>query len=622
MNFAKKHILLFILPLGAVTLLAAAILGFQIAFAGKVAPGTTLFAGSIALQDLEEIQKAYSERLAQFERAPITIFHQTNQANSVSSSGQNYIFSLAELGVTLEKERSLADIPVIEVGNFDWGREVKTQFTLNQDVLKNALEVRTIDSSLRAQNAELKWNASRQDFDIFPEQSGWHIDLNAFIRDLTTYIENLSSDAQQDILILRRIEDIPQVTAAQLETARATIKEKVKAPFTFKGPYDEWEIDWKEHMDWLDIGSGGTAVPGVIVSSPAPLTAFVSTQIAPTVEVAPQDVTITRDESGAIAFVGTATDGIDIDYDTLTHLVNLALAENLTTVEIPTITTKGRVNAPPDLQALGIKELIAAGYSGFKSSPPGRRHNIGVAIKRFNGLLVQPGETFSFGEHLGEVDGSTGYVKELVIREGETIPEYGGGVCQVSSTLFRAILFGGFPIVERHPHSYAVTYYAYPLGWGLDATVYPPAVDLKFKNDMGTAILMQAWAEGNEATFKFYGTKDGRTVTMDGPYITDRRPAPPPITVQTDTLPAGVKEKKDTAHNGFTATWYRTVTYPMGHLAATSATAPGVTVSLSNRDAAASPPLILKDTIISPYIPWPERWLVGREAAIGEDVGP
>ncbi len=299
-----------------------------------------------------------------------------------------------------------------------------------------------------------------------------------------------------------------------------------------------------------------------------------------------------------------SANGIAIDYDNLIHLTTLALGEQLTTVEIPTLTTRGKVNAPPDLQALGIKELVATGYSGFKTSPPGRRHNIGVAIAKFNGLLVQPGAIFSFGEHLGEVDGSTGYVKELVIREGETIPEYGGGVCQVSSTLFRAMLFGGFPIIERYPHSYAVTYYAYPLGWGLDATVYPPSVDLKFKNDMPTSILIQSFAEGNEATFKFYGTKDGRTVTMDGPYITDRKPAPPPIIVKTDTLPPGVKEKKDTAHNGFTATWYRTVTYPSGH--------PAIQPSLENP----TPSNIQSDTIISKYIPWPERWLEGKASEV------
>ena len=290
MTLAKKHILPFILPLilplGAVTLLAAVLLGFQIAFAGKVAPGTTLFASSIALQDLEKIQQTYSERLALFGQAPLTIYHQTDLK---LNKGQYYIFSLAELGVTLEKEQSLAEIPVIEVGNFEWGKDVTTQFTLNQDVLKNALQVRIIDLALKAQNAELKWNASRQDFDILPEQPGWHIDLDAFISDLTVYIENLDSTslplAEQKGLTLRRIDDVPQVTIAELEAARAYIKEKVGTPLTLKGPYDEWKIDWKEHMDWLEVH------PGVRLSSveASPFATFVSTQIAPILEVAPQD---------------------------------------------------------------------------------------------------------------------------------------------------------------------------------------------------------------------------------------------------------------------------------------------------------------------------------------------
>jgi vancomycin resistance protein YoaR len=94
---------------------------------------------------------------------------------------------------------------------------------------------------------------------------------------------------------------------------------------------------------------------------------------------------------------------------------------------------------------------VAEGYSNFFGSPPNRIHNINVAMQAFDGLLVAPGEEFSFGENLGEVNEETGYKKELVIKEGKTIPDYGGGVCQVSSTLFRAAFFGGFPITDRKP---------------------------------------------------------------------------------------------------------------------------------------------------------------------------
>ena len=183
------------------------------------------------------------------------------------------------------------------------------------------------------------------------------------------------------------------------------------------------------------------------------------------------------------------------------------------------------------------------------------------------------------------MDAASGYYKELVITNNETKPEYGGGLCQVSSTMYRAVLYGGLPVVARTEHSYAVSYYAYPSGYGLDATIYQPAPDLKFTNDTGSYILIQSYSEGTSAYFKFYGTDDGRTVIMDGPYYSNRVGAPADIIVYTTELAAGETQKKDSAHNGFDATWYRTIIGSDG----TEET----------------------ETIFSHYQAWPAKYLVG-----------
>lgn len=162
---------------------------------------------------------------------------------------------------------------------------------------------------------------------------------------------------------------------------------------------------------------------------------------------------------------------------------------------------------------LGIKELVSTGYSNFSGSPTNRRHNIRVGAEKFNGLLIKPGDTFSFTAHLGEVDASTGYLPELVIKDNETIPEYGGGLCQVSSTAFRAALNAGLPIIARKAHSYPVSYYK---PYGTDATVYVPNPDLKFKNDTGAHILIQTRIVGNYLYFDFYGTKKNISVKFAG----------------------------------------------------------------------------------------------------------
>jgi vancomycin resistance protein YoaR len=165
---------------------------------------------------------------------------------------------------------------------------------------------------------------------------------------------------------------------------------------------------------------------------------------------------------------------------------------------------------------LGIKELLATGDSNFKGSPKNRQHNIHTAASHFEGVLVAPGDEFSFVSYLGDVDASTGYLPELVIKGNKITPEYGGGVCQVSSTLFRAAVYAGLEITERQNHSFVVSYYGTP---GMDATIYIPHPDLKFVNNTPGYILMQPRFDGTHLSFDIFGTTDGRKVETQGPYI-------------------------------------------------------------------------------------------------------
>lgn len=170
------------------------------------------------------------------------------------------------------------------------------------------------------------------------------------------------------------------------------------------------------------------------------------------------------------------------------------------------------------IQELQIEKLIGKGSSNFAGSPKNRVHNIQVATAKLNGTLIAPGEEFSFNKTLGETGPAEGYLPELVIKNNKTVPEYGGGVCQVSTTIFRAAVYSGMNITERHPHAYPVKYYN---PQGFDATVYLPKPDLKFINNTNGWILIQAKIEGNNLTFEFYGKDDGRKVIVQGPYQYD-----------------------------------------------------------------------------------------------------
>lgn len=192
--------------------------------------------------------------------------------------------------------------------------------------------------------------------------------------------------------------------------------------------------------------------------------------------------------------------------------------ESTLTINLPIETSEATFKSG-DKDRLGLKELIGEGKSNFAGSPKNRIYNIKRALQQFSGVIIKPGAEFSFVDYLGTVDGTTGYLPELVIRNNKTEPEFGGGICQVSSTVFRAAIYSGLKITERRNHSYAVQYYK---PYGMDATIYIPRPDLKFINNTPGAIFMQPEIEGSDLTFRFFGTRDGRTSTVDGPYVLEK----------------------------------------------------------------------------------------------------
>lgn len=209
----------------------------------------------------------------------------------------------------------------------------------------------------------------------------------------------------------------------------------------------------------------------------------------------------------------------------------------------------------------GIKEIIGVGRSNFKGSPPNRRHNIAVGAAAVNGTLVAPGEEFSLNKTLGEVSGATGYLPELVIKGDKTIPEYGGGLCQIGTTTFRAALASGLPITARTNHSYRVQYYE-PAG--TDATIYAPSPDFRFLNDTGNYLLIQTRIQGDDLIFEFWGTKDGRGVEQTKPRIFNIVAPPEKKYIETLDLKPGEEKCTERAHAGADAEFTYRVTYTDG----------------------------------------------------------
>lgn len=228
------------------------------------------------------------------------------------------------------------------------------------------------------------------------------------------------------------------------------------------------------------------------------------------------------EETNRVSVFSPSRDGSEINIAASLEVIKNALQSERIDNAIPLTTTP----IPPDVaetnaNTLGIENFLGEGRTNFSGSPKNRIHNITRALEQYQGALLAPGEELSFVELLGEVDGEHGYLPELVIKHGKTEPEFGGGICQVSTTLFRAALNTGMKITMRRNHAYPVSYYK---PYGMDATIYIPSPDLRFVNNTPAHILIQGAIEGKELVFRFYGTSDGRSVAIDGPHILESHP--------------------------------------------------------------------------------------------------
>lgn len=255
---------------------------------------------------------------------------------------------------------------------------------------------------------------------------------------------------------------------------------------------------------------------------------------------------------------------------------------------LPVTVTPPAVSAE-NSDALGINELIISSTTYFKGSSEERIQNIEVAASKFHGLVIPPGEVFSFNQYVGDIIAENGFTDSLIIQGDRTAVGIGGGVCQVSTTAYRAALYGGFEIVERWAHGYRVGWYEAGSVPGLDATIYSPTVDFKFKNDTNTYILIQTNTDlaSGTVTFNFYGTNPGRTVTISDPIESNKVPHGPDIYQEDPDLKPNQIQQVDWASDGVDITIYRTVSE-------------GDTV-------------IHKDTIFSRYRPWQNVFKIGPD---------
>ncbi len=433
-------------------------------------------------------------------------------------------------------------------------------------------------------------------FIITPEVYGKQINYDKFFVDF----ENNLAYLKNDNIGLDFIEGEPEIKIVDANGSKEEAYSLLNlAPFNliYKNDKEEkiFTISKEDFSTWLklsrknDVSNNGLGVDKIVVDLDSEkFFSFLKEKISPEIEREPTKPQF-EFKDDKVSFFSPGSDGLKINQEktfdnVLNSFVMKDFSQVLLSVEISKTDDVGNTND------MGIKELIGSGHSNFAGSPTNRRHNIKVGAEKLNGLIIKPGEEFSLVTALGPTTAEAGYLPELVIKGNKTVPEYGGGLCQVATTMFRAALGTGLPITERKNHSYRVSYYE-PAG--TDATIYSPRPDLKFKNDTNHNILIQARFEGaNDMYFDFWGTSDGRLSTTTYPVIYNIvRPGPTQIIETTDLKP-GEKKCTERAHSGAEAYFDYFVTYNPG-------------TESENK---------VENRFYSKYVPWREVCLVGVEA--------
>lgn len=346
-----------------------------------------------------------------------------------------------------------------------------------------------------------------------------------------TILNNLSG-FKKDTIIITLEEKNPDVTEDANGTALSHAKNIMENKIILKYNSSKWALQKEDIISFVKFDAIENASSGFdkvleIAPDKVRMENYLLT-LVPQINEEPINAQLEA-KDGKVEIFSLDHDGIALNVEKSAEMIGKTffVPENYAdrsekNIEIDLVTD----NVEPEITIesidnMGITSLLSTGESDFSGSPKNRRHNIGVGSSKFQGILVGPGDEFSFVKILGNVGPKEGYLPELVIKKGETVPEYGGGLCQVSTTAFRAAVQAGLEITERQNHAYPVKYYS---PQGTDATIYPPHPDFRFKNNTPAYILIQTRIKGNKLFFDFYGSYDERKVEMIGPTIYDKKP--------------------------------------------------------------------------------------------------
>lgn len=373
---------------------------------------------------------------------------------------------------------------------------------------------------------------------INPGKDGHIVDRDNLAKDITSHWANLNANPVE----IKLTDDKKALSDGQVKTLQEHANQLLGKDLTLIAEDNQWKLSDDQLINLLNLNNPSEFDRDKL--------ATLIENYATGIDRDPQNAAF-QFTDGKVTQFRAAKDGVAVKQGELADTIENRLPDllkNSINIQTPLSKTTPEITTE-SVNNLGIKELLGRGVSYYSHSIPNRVHNVDLTASRINGAIIKPGDTFSFDQTVGDISRDTGYLAAYIIKDGHTVLGDGGGVCQVSTTVFRAALNTGLPIIERHGHAYRVGYYEQNSPVGIDATVFSPTVDLRFKNDTPAHLLVQAINDPKnyKLVIEIYGTSDGRKAEVGKSQIWDQTPPPPDVYQDDPTLPAGTTKQIDFA---------------------------------------------------------------------------
>lgn len=535
-------------------------------YAGRMFPGVRVYGVDLGGKSSDEARVLLENRVAGFANQPLDLVW----------SDQHWNPQPGLLGMQVNLDRTLDNAyavgrtgGLLDLWRERWdvaneGRVVPLSVTLDESKLQDYLQSQVapkIDQDLQEGDVWLQGEIVKSS----PSQEGRALQVYPALQTIRNSLARMAGNNRIELPVTISKPIVPQT---ELDATAQQLQIMLAAPLVAQHGGQQFSVEPRKISQKLLLlkrnADPAAAKHFEVAFQEENLKAAVA-DWADQVDTAPQNARFAWN-NGQVQVIKESQDGVKVNQEKALAAVKAALlTPDKRTVELPTDSAPPKVSSK-DIGALGIKELLGTGNTSFKGSSAERATNIKVAAGYLDGVVVPPGDTFSFLDAVAPITLDRGYVEGYVIAAERTQRGVGGGVCQVSTTVFRAAFWSAVDITERHQHAYRVSWYeskGEPVGF--DAAVFDPGVDFKFVNNTPGFLLVQSVLTGDELNVNFYGTKIADEVKLVGPQIENPLDPPQDIYQLDPTLPAGTKKQVETAHKGLDTTITRQI-YKGGQL--------------------------------------------------------